>query len=109
MSGVGAMMRVPAATRVAAMMRVPVFDAHRCKQCGLCTHLCPVGILELPARSAPSLPEPQACTGCRTCEFICPDFAVSMAELPPAAGNPLPAAGEHPSLGTEAETVDAGV
>lgn len=62
-----------------SITRVPVFDPHRCKQCGLCAYVCPVGALEVPVRSAPLLPQPEACSGCRNCEFICPDFAVSMA------------------------------
>ncbi|MHB9150866.1 MAG: 4Fe-4S binding protein [Thermoleophilia bacterium] len=63
-----------------SITRVPVFDSRRCKQCGLCAYVCPVGALEVPARSAPLLPQPEACSGCRNCEFICPDFAVSMTD-----------------------------
>ena len=59
-------------------MRTPVFDTHRCKQCGLCGYVCPTGILEVPPHSAPVLASPEDCSGCRACEFICPDFAVTM-------------------------------
>lgn len=74
----------------------PVFDSIRCKQCGLCAYVCPVGVLELPARSTPELSEPEACTGCRACEFICPDFAVMMAKHLSPVGNPPPAGGGSP-------------
>ncbi|MHB0978698.1 MAG: 4Fe-4S dicluster domain-containing protein [Thermoleophilia bacterium] len=68
------------ATHDSRVHRVPRFDVRRCKQCGLCAHMCPAGVLKPQVRTAPTLPEPEACTGCRTCEYICPDFAVRMAE-----------------------------
>jgi 2-oxoglutarate ferredoxin oxidoreductase subunit delta len=64
---------------------LPRFDAHRCKRCGLCAALCPAEAIE-PARrpngspfsSGPSLLHPESCTGCTTCELVCPDFAIIM-------------------------------
>ena len=81
--------------RVARPLRAPPFDIRRCKQCGLCAHMCPTGALTPPVRvsTTPTLPELEVCTGCRTCEYICPDFAVKMTVCPPAAGDPRPAAG----------------
>ena len=54
----------------------------RCKECGLCISICSLKVL---ARSnernnrgyryvVPTSPE--RCTGCRLCEYTCPDFAI---------------------------------
>ncbi|MBU2601397.1 MAG: 4Fe-4S binding protein [Actinobacteria bacterium] len=58
----------------------PRFDSARCKNCGLCACVCPVASIEVPASEVPILLEPDKCTSCRSCEFICPDFAVTMAK-----------------------------
>ncbi len=86
------------------MPLMPTFDIRRCKQCGLCAHMCPTGALAPPVRvsTTPTLPELAACTGCRTCEYICPDFAVKMTVCPPAAGDPRSAAGGTHSQNSEA-------
>lgn len=86
-----------------SVSRVPVFDSHRCKQCGLCAHVCPVGALEVSARSLPLLLQPEACSGCRSCEFICPDFAVSMSRSAVTLrADATPHAGVTPRSGAEA-------
>ena len=59
---------------------IPTFDCDRCKQCGLCSFVCPVDAIEAQDQSAPWLAKPEACTSCRACELICPDFAISMVE-----------------------------
>ncbi|MHB1345248.1 MAG: 4Fe-4S binding protein [Thermoleophilia bacterium] len=91
-------------TRESRSPLAPRFDARRCKQCGLCAHMCPTGALRPPVRvsTTPTLPELEVCTGCRTCEYICPDFAVKMTVCPPAAGDPRSTAGGTHSPNSEA-------
>ena len=56
-----------------------------CKGCGLCTTVCPRGILELNAdvitdkgyHPAHCTDESQ-CTGCATCATMCPDVAITV-------------------------------
>ncbi len=55
-----------------------MFSKERCKQCGICTHLCPTGAIGAGAEGMPTLVDKDACTSCRLCEHLCPDFAVSM-------------------------------
>jgi Pyruvate/2-oxoacid:ferredoxin oxidoreductase delta subunit len=82
--------------------RAPRFDAVRCKQCGLCAHVCPKRVLDPPVRSTPRLIDLEACSGCRTCEYICPDFAVKMALVPVGDGDPLSPSGGTPTALREA-------
>ena len=66
------------------MARVTIDDFF-CKGCGLCTDVCPVGILELdpdvitakgyhPAHCT----DEDKCTGCVTCATMCPDVAITV-------------------------------
>ena len=104
------MSRTAVVTRADASVRTPVrnpvFDPHRCKQCGLCGYVCPTGILEVPPHSAPVLASPEDCSGCRACELICPDFAVTMEVSSPSPERPQPEAveprhGDNESSGDE--------
>ena len=54
-----------------------------CKSCGICVEFCPAGIFEKSKNSIPVIHNPDACTGCRFCEFHCPDFAISIHERYP--------------------------
>ncbi|MCZ7664163.1 MAG: 4Fe-4S binding protein [Thermoleophilia bacterium] len=77
--------------------QIPVFDARRCKQCGICTHFCPTSAIRPDSSGSPKLVDPQACTSCRLCEQLCPDFAVEMTDreaVPP--DEDTSAAAEHP-------------
>jgi len=38
--------------------------------------LCPERCLRLNAERIVELAEPDKCTGCRLCEWLCPDFAI---------------------------------
>jgi 2-oxoglutarate ferredoxin oxidoreductase subunit delta len=49
-----------------------------CKACGICIALCPVGVFERSESGSPVIKDPDACTGCRFCEYHCPDFAISI-------------------------------
>ena len=66
------------------MARIEV-DEFFCKGCGLCTTVCPRGIVELdqsvitdkgyhPAHLA----DASQCTGCGTCAVMCPDVAITV-------------------------------
>lgn len=68
-----------------------VFAADRCKGCGLCVEVCPVGIIALdrnsinargynPARCT----EPERCTGCASCAVMCPDIVIAVFRERPA-------------------------
>jgi 2-oxoglutarate ferredoxin oxidoreductase subunit delta len=79
-----------------------------CKGCGICVHYCPAGVLEMSGEFTPKGYHPPrkrqgaTCTGCRTCELMCPDFAVFIEEpergTADAAGAPA-----RPKKATQAE------
>jgi len=62
------------------------FEIHiiedRCKECGFCIEFCPNDVLtkseKINAKGfhPPEPLNPESCTGCRTCELLCPDFAI---------------------------------
>jgi len=54
-----------------------------CKACGICIAFCPAKVFEKSANDKPVIKNPDACTGCRFCEFHCPDFAISIQERYP--------------------------
>jgi len=51
-----------------------------CKGCGICIAFCPANVFEKSESGLPIIKDPDACTGCRFCEFHCPDFALSVHE-----------------------------
>ncbi len=65
------------------------FSETRCKGCSFCVEFCPCDVLVLSDRinlkgyHLPDVVAPEACLACRLCERICPEFAVSVEELPP--------------------------
>jgi indolepyruvate ferredoxin oxidoreductase beta subunit len=40
--------------------------------------MCPERCLRLDERRVAVLDDPNACTGCRICEMLCPDFAINV-------------------------------
>lgn len=62
------------------MKELPVFNAARCKRCGICKHFCSVQAIELAPDGMPYLAKPKACTSCALCRDMCPDWAVQMSE-----------------------------
>jgi 2-oxoglutarate ferredoxin oxidoreductase subunit delta len=62
-----------------------VIDVDRCKGCGLCTHVCPVHILELAETELNAkgyhpvgVTDMDACIGCASCATICPDVVFTV-------------------------------
>ncbi|WP_138311631.1 MULTISPECIES: 4Fe-4S binding protein [unclassified Clostridium] len=49
-----------------------------CKSCGICVALCPVHALSKDEDGKPVMESEESCTGCKQCEYRCPDFAIRM-------------------------------
>lgn len=56
-------------------------DEKLCKQCGICSALCPKRVLTQEVGCVPVVANPGACIGCRLCQMRCPDFAIEV-EVP---------------------------
>jgi indolepyruvate ferredoxin oxidoreductase beta subunit len=68
--------------------RLEVIEAW-CKgsRCDICVRMCPERCLAINAADVVAVVRPEACTGCRVCELLCPDFAIAVHdEGAPAAG-----------------------
>jgi len=69
-----------------AKFRVSVI-VDRCKDCGICIHVCPKKVLVRSQnlnKHGFRYPEPvniENCIGCRMCEYNCPDFAIYVEEV----------------------------
>lgn len=50
-------------------------DEAQCSRCGICTEVCPVGILGMGARG-PEAAQPQLCIACGHCTAVCPQAAL---------------------------------
>lgn len=61
--------------------------------CAICVRACPEGILAIDRRDTLVVTRPEACTGCRLCELLCPDFAVAVHVTRDGAGLPEPTGG----------------
>lgn len=57
------------------MNRVDVYKGW-CKKCGICIAFCPRKVLSAGEDGCPTASNAEACTGCRWCEYRCPDFAI---------------------------------
>jgi len=66
-------------TKSATKKKLPVFTLSRCKRCGICSHFCPKQCIGIHSDGTPYLADPEACTSCRMCEYMCPDWAVYLA------------------------------
>ena len=49
-----------------------------CKGCDICVKMCPERCLVLNSNEVVELADPEACTACRLCEWLCPDFAIAV-------------------------------
>lgn len=61
-----------------------------CKSCDICVRFCPQRCLALDAGGIVELVDPGACTGCRICEWLCPDFAIKVHHVPRPAASSAP-------------------
>jgi 2-oxoglutarate ferredoxin oxidoreductase subunit delta len=46
-----------------------------CKRCGLCVSFCPLKALHMAKDDVPKVDNGR-CVSCKTCELLCPDFAI---------------------------------
>jgi len=51
-----------------------------CKGCGLCVAVCPKNVLELDESLKSEPIRMGDCIGCRQCENMCPDLAITIGE-----------------------------
>lgn len=49
-----------------------------CKQCGICSALCPKQVLKQDLGAYPVAANLDACIGCKLCAMRCPDFAITV-------------------------------
>ena len=49
-----------------------------CKQCGICSALCPKHVLKQEMGRPPKVENLAACIACRLCQMRCPDFAIEV-------------------------------
>lgn len=50
-----------------------------CKGCGFCVAACTRDVLQMDTlEPIPIVVEPERCTGCELCVWICPDFAINV-------------------------------
>jgi NAD-dependent dihydropyrimidine dehydrogenase PreA subunit len=49
-----------------------------CKSCGICSAMCPRGVLTSDKAGRPIVSNPDACTACGLCEILCPDMAITV-------------------------------
>ncbi len=61
-----------------------------CKSCDICVQVCPEGCLRLPDGGVVEVAAADACTGCRLCEWLCPDFAIVIRTLEPVVNGGRP-------------------
>ncbi len=49
-----------------------------CKKCGICIAFCPKKVLEGDELGRVIVARPDQCIACKTCERLCPDFAINI-------------------------------
>jgi indolepyruvate ferredoxin oxidoreductase, beta subunit len=58
------------------------------RACEICVRVCPEGCFVIDRSDRVAVASPQACTGCRLCELLCPDFAIVVHDTLAAASGP---------------------
>jgi len=56
------------------------------RACDICVRACPELCLAIGPRDKVAVVRPDACTGCRLCEWLCPDFAIAVHDAAVATG-----------------------
>lgn len=51
-----------------------------CKSCMICVDFCPKGVLSIENGGKAHVTNLDKCTGCRMCEFRCPDYAIKIGD-----------------------------
>lgn len=49
-----------------------------CKECYICSDLCPQGVLKASENDKIIVQNIDECSGCRLCEYRCPDYAIKV-------------------------------
>ena len=49
-----------------------------CKKCGICVAFCPKKVLGQDELGRVVIVAPEQCIACKTCERLCPDFAINI-------------------------------
>lgn len=57
-------------------------DEKWCKRCGICVEFCTGKVFSPDSPQKPVVSDLPACTVCRICEMRCPDYAISVEEVP---------------------------
>jgi len=71
---------------MAARHATVTLDVRWCKACGICIEFCPQHVFGAePLTGIVRLENPEACTGCRLCELLCPDYVMTVEEEPAPA------------------------
>jgi 2-oxoglutarate ferredoxin oxidoreductase subunit delta len=65
---------------MAKKFHLTIRETH-CKQCGICSYLCPRQVLTQEMGHSPVAAHLENCIGCRLCEMRCPDFAIEVEEV----------------------------
>lgn len=51
-----------------------------CKHCGICFAFCPKKVFTRDEKGRVLVSFPENCSGCRLCEYRCPDLAITVTE-----------------------------
>lgn len=55
--------------------------SHRlCKKCKICVEMCPKKVMKEDGEGYAYLADPESCSNCSLCEWVCPDYAVEIVE-----------------------------
>lgn len=59
-------------------MKSITIDSRLCKKCGICVEFCPVKTYIRQNDGMPLPKHQEKCTGCKFCEYWCPEFAIKV-------------------------------